>query len=112
MHSPPRHTGVALLKTSVIVMGVLIVLGLGAVVYGVISKTQSAFKLAEPLDAAKAAVVQLGLPAQTQLRSMAVSERTLVLHLAIPNQGEWIYLVPLSAEGRLLKIPIGPGESR
>lgn len=111
MSQPARSTGVALLKTSVIVMGVLILLGLGAVVYGVVTRTQSAFKGEELPDLAKAAVVKLGLPG-AQVKAVTVSDRTLALHLAVPGQGEWVYVIPLTGEGRVLKIAIGAGEAK
>jgi len=111
MTQPAKTPGVALLKTGVIVMGILILLGLGAVVYGVFSKTQQAFKGGEMPDLAKAAVIKLGVPA-AQVKSMSVSDRTLALHLSIPGQGEWVYVVPLSGEGRILKIAIGTGDSK
>jgi hypothetical protein len=76
MSQPAKTPGVALLKTGVIVMGILILLGLGAVVYGVFSKTQQAFKGGEMPDLAKAAVIRLGVPA-AQVKSMSVSDRTL-----------------------------------
>ena len=111
MSPSEKPAGAALLKTGVIVMGVLILLGLGAVVYGVFSKTQQAFKGAELPDLAKAATLTLGVP-NAQVKSMTVSDRTLALHLSIPGQGEWIYVVPLSGEGRILKIAIGTGETK
>jgi hypothetical protein len=111
MTQPAKTPGVALLKTGVIVMGILILLGLGAVVYGVFSKTQQAFKGGEMPDLAKAAVIRLGVPA-AQVKSMSVSDRTLALHLSSPGQGEWVYVVPLSGEGRILKIAIGTGDSK
>ena len=111
MSQPARTPGAALLKTGVIVMGVLILLGLGAVVYGVMSKTQQAFRGGEVPDLAKATIVRLGLP-NAQVKAMTVSDRTLALHLSIPGQGEWVYVVPLSGEGRILKIAIGTGETK
>ena len=111
MSPSAKSPGVALLKTGVIVMGILILLGLGAVVYGVMSKTQQAFKGAEAPDLAKAAIVKLGLPS-AQLKGMTVSDRTLALHLSIPGQGEWVYVIPLAGEGRILKIAIGTGETK
>jgi hypothetical protein len=111
MSQPAKSPGVALLKTGVIVMGILILLGLGAVVYGVMSRTQQAFKGAEAPDLAKAAIVKLGL-AEAQVKSMSVSDRALALHLSIPQQGEWIYVIPLSGDGRILKIAIGTGEPK
>jgi hypothetical protein len=111
MNPPGKPAGAALLKTGVIVMGILILLGLGAVVYGVVSKTQQAFKGGEAPDPAKAAIVKLGLPS-AQVKAMTVSDRTLAIHLAIPGEGEWIYVVPLSGEGRILKIAIGTGEKK
>jgi hypothetical protein len=111
MNPLAKPPGLALLKTGVIVMGILILLGLGAVVYGVVSKTQQAMKGGEMPDLAKAAVIKLGVP-NAQVKSMSVSDRTLALHLSIPGQGEWVYVVPLSGEGRILKIAIGTGETR
>jgi hypothetical protein len=111
MSPSAKPPGVALLKTGVIVMGILILVGLGAVVYGVFSKTQQAFKGAELPDLAKAATLKLGVP-NAQVKAMTVSDRMLALHLSIPGQGEWIYVVPLSGEGRILKIAIGTGETK
>jgi hypothetical protein len=111
MSPPGKPAGVALLKTGVIVMGILILLGLGAVVYGVMSRTQQAFKGAEAPDLAKAAIVKLGIP-QAQVKAITLSDRALALHLSIPQQGEWIYVIPLSGEGRILKIAIGTGETK
>jgi hypothetical protein len=111
MNPPGKPAGAALLKTGVIVMGILILLGLGAVVYGVISKTQQAFRGGEAPDLARAATITLGVP-QAQVKSMSVSDRTLALHLSIPGQGEWVYVIPLSGEGRILKIAIGTGETK
>ena len=111
MSPSAKPAGAALLKTGVIAMGILILLGLGAVVYGVVTKTQTAFKGGDAPDLAKAAIIKLGLP-QAQVKAMTVSDRTLALHLSIPGQGEWIYVVPLSGEGRILKIAIGTGESK
>jgi hypothetical protein len=111
MSSPAKTPGLALLKTGVIVMGILILLGLGAVVYGVFTKTQQAMRGAELPDLAKAATVKLGVP-EASVKSMSVSDRTLALHLSIPGRGEWIYVIPLSGEGRILKIAIGTGETK
>lgn len=111
MNQSAKTPGVALLKTGVIAMGILILLGLGAVVYGVLSKTQQAFKGGETPDLAKAAVLKLGVP-NAQVKSMSVSDRTLALHLSIPGLGEWVYVVPLSGDGRILKIAIGTGDSQ
>jgi hypothetical protein len=99
----------ALLKTGVIVMGILIILGLGAVVYGVVNKAGNAFKGGEGLDLAKSATMTLGLPAATQVKAMTASDKALALHLSIPGQGEWIYVIPLSGSGHVLKIAVGSG---
>lgn len=112
MNPPARSTGLALIKTSVIAMGVLLFVGVVVLVYGLATRGAATLGTAAPLDTAKAAILRLGLPSETQVRSMAVSDRTLSLHLAIPGQGEWIYVVPLAGEGRLLKIAIGSGETK
>jgi len=110
MNQPARSTGLALIKTSVIAMGVLILLGVGVLVYNFIAKSSPA--RSPSLDAANAAMLRLGLPAETQVKAMTLSDRALAVHLAIPGQGEWIYVVPLAGEGRLLKIAIGAGETK
>ncbi|MCW5773175.1 MAG: hypothetical protein KIT16_16150 [Rhodospirillaceae bacterium] len=112
MAQPAKSPALALLKVSVVIMGLLILLGLGAVVYGVINKTNTAFKGAEGIDLAKAATLKLDLPAATQVKAMTASEKTVALHLSIPGQGEWVYVIPLSADGRVLKIAIGGGETK
>jgi hypothetical protein len=110
MNQPARSTGLALIKASVIVMGVLIVVGVGYMAYSLVGRSGSALR-APTLDA-NAAILRLGLPAETKVRTMTLSERTLALHLAIPGQGDWIYVVPLTGEGRILKIAIGAGETK
>ena len=86
MNPSAKPAGATLLKTGVIVMGILILLGLGAVVYGVLTKTQQALKGGEVPDLAKSITLKLGLP-NAQVKAMTVSDRTLALHLAIPGQG-------------------------
>jgi len=107
-----KSPALAIVKTAVIAMGVLIFVGVVVLVYGLVSRGATTLSTTAPADPAKAAIMRLGLPAETQVKSMAVSDRTLSLHLAIPGQGEWIYIVPLSGEGRLLKIAIGAGETK
>ena len=111
---PPaaRSPGLAIIKTSVIAMGVLIFVGVVVLVYGLVSRGATTLSTTAPADPAKAAIMRLGLPPETQVKSMAVSDRTLSLYLVIPGQGEWIYVVPLAGEGRLLKIAIGAGETK
>ena len=111
MSPSEKPAGAALLKTGVIVMGVLILLGLGAVVYGVLSKTQQALRAGEAPDLAKSVTLKLGVP-NAQVKAMTVSDKTLALHLSIPGQGEWVYVVPLSGDGRILKIAVGTGETK
>ncbi len=112
MNAPAKSPGLALIKTSVIAMGVLLFVGVAVLVYGLVTRAACTASATAPIDTAKAAIVRLGLPPETQVRAMAVSDRTLSLHLAIPGQGEWIYVVPLTGEGRLLKIAIGAGETK
>jgi hypothetical protein len=112
MNQPARSTGLALIKASVIVMGVVIVLGVGYLAFSLAGRSSAPALRAPPIDAARAAIVNLGLPAETKVRTMTLSDRTLALHLAVPGQGEWIYVVPLTGEGRILKIAIGAGETK
>lgn len=112
MTTPARSPALTIIKTSVIAMGVLIFVGVVVLVYGLVSRGATTLSTTAPADPAKAAIMRLGLPADTQLKSMAVSDRTLSLHLVIPGQGEWIYVVPIAGDGRLLKIAIGTGETK
>lgn len=107
-----KSPALAIVKTAVIAMGVLIFVGVVVLVYGLVTRGATTLSTTAPADPAKAAIMRLGLPAETQVKSMAVSDRTLSLHLAIPGQGEWIYVVPLSGEGRFLKIAIGAGDTK
>jgi uncharacterized protein YpmB len=111
MTQPARSTGLAFLKASIIVMGILIVAAVALLVYQLVWRSTALVRSVPP-DAANAAVLRLGLPQATQVRTMTLSDRTLALHLAVPGQGEWIYVVPLAGEGRILKIAIGAGDAK
>ncbi len=93
-----------IVKTSVIVMGILLVLGLAFLGYRV--SNQPGALVAAALNPDKALLVRLGLPADSKILSVATSDKTLTLHLAIPGQGQWIYVIPLAGDGRMLKIAV------
>jgi hypothetical protein len=109
MNPPPRSYGLRVLKASVIGMAVLIAIATAILIYGLATRSGTA-PGAALLDPGKALVLRLGLPQQTQVRSMVATERTLSLHLDIPEQGQWIYVIPLSGSDRMLRIAVSGGD--
>ncbi len=92
-------------------MGILLVVGVGVLIYGII---RSSSQLAQPAalpDPAKGVVLRLGLPAGTEVKSISATDRTLAVNLVIPGQGSWIYVVPLQGDGKVLRIAVS-GEGR
>jgi hypothetical protein len=110
----PSGKGFVLLKSLVIVLGVLIVAGVIALIVGLVFNLQSASgpKVAAP---DKATTIRLGLPENTRVRSMQQTRWGLALHLTIPGPGEdagdWVYILPLDGGGKAVRIRItgGPG---
>jgi hypothetical protein len=102
-----------LIKASVVAMGIAIVLGVAYLAFRLTSQPAGLSVPSSAFDPDKALLVRLGLPAETQIRSLSVADRTVALQLAIPGQGDWIYVIPLTGEGRMLKIAISsPGGSK
>jgi hypothetical protein len=78
----------AALKVLVVAMGVLIVLGVGAIVYGIATR----------LDLSKPVAFdgRVELPAGGRILDMTASGDRLVLRVAMPDGGERLILVDLS----------------
>lgn len=101
------------LKASVIIMGVLIVLGVIVLVFALVSRigeeaadTETAgLPSQSPVD-----LVALGLPEGTAVRRVVPNGATVILHLAVPGQGEWIYIVPAQGAGTIVKIAVSAAE--
>jgi hypothetical protein len=102
--SPARGPGAALLKFAVIGMGVLIVVGVAALGYGLATRGGSLMRA--PADAQRALAVPLGLPAGTQVRHVAMGERGVAIHVEVPGQGPQVFVVPLSGAGPILRIAV------
>ncbi len=98
--------GSVALKASVIGMAVLIVIGVGALVYGLATRTSSMFGGTTALQPDKSLVLRLGLPRETQIRSIAAADKTLAVHLDIPGQGQWIYIISLTGDGRMVRVAV------
>jgi len=97
-----------LLTISVIVMGVLILAGTIALVIGIMKRADSSgiTTRGPALDPAKGVLLRLKLPQETKVRSMTRTDKGLAILLAIPGQGDWIYLVPTSGDGPIVKIAV------
>jgi hypothetical protein len=95
------------LRTLVIFMGFLIIVGSVVLVVGLVNQIGGAggdAKLTKT-DFAKAPVMKLGLPKSTLVRRMIASGERLFVHVSVPGEGDWIYVVPL-AGGPPLKISL------
>lgn len=98
------------LITLVIVMGVMIIVGSVVLVVGLVNQlgTAADAERAARVEIAKAPVVRLGLPKGTQVRRLHAAGDRLVLHVTLPDGGDWIYVVPL-AGGSALKVAVTGG---
>lgn len=96
------------LTASVIAMGVLILAGLAALVIGIMNRAGSPTPSGDPAlaDPDQAVVLRLGLPAQTRVLGIQPAGQALAIHLSVPDRGDWVYIVPTSGRGRMVKIAI------
>jgi hypothetical protein len=78
----------AALKVLVVVMGVLIVAGIGAIVWGIATRLD--------LSRPRFADGRIELPAGAKVVDMAASGERLVLRVALPDAGERLIVVDLS----------------
>ena len=109
--SPSRGPGAAVLKFVVIGMAVLIVVGVAALGYGLATRGGSIARA--PADPQQALAVPLGLPAGTEVKQIAMGERGVAIHVTIPGQGPWVYVVPLTGSGPILRIAVtGEGQKK
>jgi len=97
-----------LLKASVIIMGVLIVLGIVALITAVAMRGSKLLSTPDPiaLDTTKTVIQRLNLPEGSEVRQMLSRDKALVLHIRIPDRGDWIYFVPLAKDGKLSAIAV------
>lgn len=99
-----------LLKASVIVMGVLIVIGTVVLVIGIINQSGRSGRTdaqAPVADIAKALRLPLGLPAGTTLDQVTPGARGVVLRVTVPGEGPVVYVVPWGGRGRVVRITLG-----
>ncbi len=101
-----------LLRATVIGMAVLIVAAIAILVYGLVTRSGSVLVGPASLEPDRALVLRLGLPRETQIRSLAAGERTLAVHFDIPGQGQWIYVIPLTGDGRMLRIAVSGEDNK
>jgi hypothetical protein len=101
-----------MLTISVIVMGVLILAGTVALVIGVMRRSESTSTAARTTapDPDKGMLVRLNLPEATKVRSMTRTDKGLAILIAIPGRGDWIYVVPTSGNGPIVKIAVTAGK--
>jgi hypothetical protein len=91
---------ISVLKAIVIVLGVVLVLGLGLLVYGVSLRVGDA---ARARPATSWDLLKLGEPAGTQVGAVSHSGSTIVLHLYTGNPGTDERLVLIdAASGRIV----------
>ena len=97
-----------LLKASVIIMGVLIVLGIIVLIAAVAMRGNTLMSAPEPvaLNPSKAVIERLNLPEGSEVRQMISRADTIVLLVRIPDRGDWIYFLPLSKGGKLTAIAV------
>lgn len=113
-----------LLKISIATMSVLIVIGVIALVYGLIQKTGGSATEAKNGDPPRPAMASagrvkegpsiqsLGLPAGTEIKQMTAGGGSLALYVQIPDKGRWIYILPLSGKGTVIKIPFSGANAK
>ena len=99
-----------LLKASVIVMGVLIIIGTVVLVVGIINQSQKVGgKGPVTADVGTAVHVPLGLPTGATLDQVTPGARGVVLKVTVPGEGPAVYLVPWDGQGRVVRITLGKG---
>lgn len=98
-----------LLKASVIVMGILIIVGTVVLVVGLINRSGNLTGggTQPVVDAGKALPLPLGLPQGATLDQVSPGEGGVVLRLTVPGEGPVVYIVPWSGRGRIVRITLG-----
>lgn len=99
------------LKASVIIMGVLIVIGTVVLVVGIINRSNRGTGDTAPAPVAQAGKtvhLPLGLPAGSTLDQVSPGARGVVLRVTVPGEGAVVYLVPWNG-GRAVRITLGAG---
>ncbi len=102
-----------LLKASVIVMGVLIVIGTVVLVVGIINQSNKVGRAggtAAARDFGETTDLPLGLPDGATLDQVTTGTGGVVLKVTVPGEGPAVYVVPWRG-GRVLRITLGKGRA-
>lgn len=97
-----------LLKASVIIMGVLIIVGIIALITAVAMRGSNLMTkptLSAP-DMTKTLHTRLNLPEGTRVQQMRIHGQRLLIHVRIPARGDWIYILPMDGRGNPASIAI------
>jgi hypothetical protein len=100
------------LKASVIVMGVLIVIGTVVLVVGIVNQSGRIGGVdpeRRTSDIGNLLDLPLGLPAGATLEQATPGARGVVLRVNVPGEGTVVYLVPWDGRGRVVRITLGAG---
>jgi len=102
------------LKAIVILMGVMIAVlfvVIAVTVYNRMSGPSKAAVLANPTLAVPGSIpepAKLGLPPGSEIKTMTLSGQTLVLHVAVPEQGQMLYVIQLPEAVVVQRINVTP----
>lgn len=99
------------LKASVIIMGVLIVIGTVVLVVGIINRSNRSTgddSSVSVTRAGKTIHMPLGLPAGSTLDQVSPGARGVVLRVTVPGEGPVVYIVPWGG-GQAVRITLGAG---
>lgn len=99
------------LKASIVIMGVLIVAGLIVVGATLYNRTVDGAATGVRPDAPEApakpfGTVELKLPAGATVENTRTAGRRLILTLAVPKTGQWVYIIHLDTGAVLGKIRV------
>ncbi|MGE0734805.1 MAG: hypothetical protein AB7G15_16120 [Alphaproteobacteria bacterium] len=102
------------LKAIVILMGVMIValfIVIAVTVYNRMSGPSKPAATANPTLAVPGSIpepARLGLPPGSEIKTMTLSGQTLVLHVAVPDQGQMLYVIQLPEAVVVQRINVTP----
>ncbi len=91
------------LKAFVIIAGILIVLGTGTLIWVIVQRAARTAPPAQPTVEIRPtfSATELQVPAGSRVIDMRLSDTRLVLHLATPDEQEYIAIVDLATGRRL-----------
>lgn len=96
------------LKILVVVMGVLIVIGFGALIAGIavkMSRNRSGASVEHPF-----AATAIDIPPGARIEAMTASQNRLILELALPDGERQLLVVDLATGARLGTIALRPAQ--